>query len=117
MKLVVIGERNSAYASALTRTVESEPGLGVAGRAVTVAALITLLVTHSPEVAVVDLGLPGDMVGMVARATMLGLPCRFIGMATMITPSIRQKSTRAGFDTLVTKGDGAEVLAAITAAG
>ena len=117
MTVVVIGERDSAYACALAQTIESEPGLSVAGHAVTVSSLITLLVAHAPDVAVVDVRLPGDLAGMMARASQLGVACRFVGMATMLTPAAREVSRRAGFDTLVTKGDGVEVLAAITAAG
>jgi DNA-binding NarL/FixJ family response regulator len=117
MVLVVIGERDAAYRWALARTIGSEPGLMVAGHTDSVSALVTLLVAEAPHVAVVDIRLPGDLVGLVARAKTLGVACRFIGMTTLLTPAARELSRRVGFDTLVTKGDGAEVLAAITAAG
>lgn len=116
MVSVAIGERDAAYACALARTIGSEPGLTVAGHADSVSSLITLLVARAPQVAVVDIRLPGDLVGMLARAKTLGVACRFIGMTTLLTPAARELSRRVGFDTLVTKGDGAELLAAITAA-
>jgi DNA-binding NarL/FixJ family response regulator len=117
MTTVVIGERDRAYASALAHAIEGEPGLSVIGHAVTVSSLITLLVAHSPDVAVVDVRLPGDLAGMVERASVLGVECRFIGMTTLLTPAARELARRVGFGALVTKGNGVEVLEAITAAG
>lgn len=116
MELVAIGDADPTFACALVRTIESEPGWGVAGRAGTVDSLLTLLVDHDPRVVLVDVGLPGDMAGLVDRARVLGVTSRFVGMATMMTPRVRRAASRAGLEVLVAKGDGANLLEAITAA-
>ena len=115
---VMVADDDPGFLAALVEFIDGEPGFEVVGAATTTAALVALARVHCPDVAVVDVRMPGGGAAEAAEALQVCCPrTAVVALSAYADRSAHVRLTAAGAVGPLAKGmPGAELLEVISAA-
>lgn len=113
MTRVLIADANAQFRSALRRLIERDGDIVVVGEASTLAETLTAATRLGPDVALVDLGLPGlDDGAQLEPLQALGPDVGLI-LLSLLEPTSAEDARRDGLDYLLKSGPAEEIVAAV----
>ncbi|MCK2216299.1 response regulator transcription factor [Actinomadura sp. ATCC 31491] len=114
---VLLADDHPLFVAGLRAVLDAEPGLEVAAVAVTGEDAVRLAAEHRPDVAVLDVSMPGgDGIAVTARLRAAGLPCRVLILTMYDDDENVVAALRAGAHGYALKGSGGEeIVAAVRA--
>lgn len=110
---VVLADDDPRVRSALQDLLEDADGMEVAAAVGTAADAIRACAEHEPEVAVLDVRMPGDGLAAAREITTAGTASRVVVLTAIDEPEVRAEALANGAAFFVLKSDGADLLAAI----